>query len=227
LHTHEPPFYLEGYRPASLFHYPAKLILFAKVPPLLLSLGLYFLAYRGVIGGGIFRGFIGVGVVIFILIAFFSVEIVHGLVQGGMNRLLGYETTLSIIFLAFMEATFVTVPGQYQSRRDALLIALTPLCLFLFLLIPVLLWIPGVVGSVLAFLLLVNLSGSAWDIYFLWWLWRKPAETVLYIEGAQLLLVYEPEAEQAKVYVRKNDSHQAPRDESGILGTGKLDRPMK
>ena len=65
-----------------------------------------------------------------------------------------------------LEVTFAAVPGQVQSYRDVLLIAIAPMSLYIFLLIPLLLGHLGIVGNLLAFFLIVNLSGTAWDLFF-------------------------------------------------------------
>jgi hypothetical protein len=66
------------------------------------------------------------------------------------------------VFLFILEVTFAAGPRQVQSYRDALFIAIAPMSLHVFLLIPLLLGHLGIVGNLLAFFLIVNLSGTAW-----------------------------------------------------------------
>jgi len=186
----QPP---DGYQFASIFKYPRRLLYFAKYPPVLISLGLYLSASSGMIGGGVFRGFAGWGVVVFISVVFFSIDTVRGLIQRGICRLLGYSISSFYPLLDPLEPTFAAAPGQFQCRRDALLIAIAPLSLFFLLGIALLFVLPEVISGILAFVLIVNVSGAAWDIYFIGWLLRRPKGTLLFTETILRLSVFEPE----------------------------------
>ena len=192
MYLDEAPFPPEGYHLASTFRYPTILIYIAKSLSILISLGSYELASWGVTGGGVFRGLVSLGGIIFIAIVFFSIDIVRGLIQRGVGRLLGYNISFYILFAAFLEGSFAIAPGQFQSRRDALLIAIAPLSLFITLLLPLLFGLSGMISSAIAFFLMINISGTAWDLYFIWRLLSMPKGTVLYTKHILELLVFEP-----------------------------------
>ncbi len=197
MHLDELPLPPEGYHLDYSFHYPKSFFYIAKSPPILTSLVLYELAYWGIIGGGVFRGLRGSGVVVFITVVFFSIDIVRGLIQRGVSRWLGYDISFFTLFAFVLYQTFAPALGQFQSRRDALLTAIAPLILFILLGVPLLFGLPGRIGGVLAFFLLVNLSGTAWDLYCIWRFLRMPRGTLLYTESIQELLVFEPKSGKA------------------------------
>ena len=114
-----------------------------------------------------------------IVVVFFSIDIVRGLIQRGICHLPGYEISFYPLLFAFLVPTIAADVGRYQRRRDALWIAIAPVSLFLLLGILLLFKLPELVGSILAFVLIVNILGAAWDIYFIGWLLRKPRGTLL------------------------------------------------
>jgi len=190
---HEQPLLLEGYHVVSAFRYPAKLMYAAKLPPILTGMGLYMLAAGGIIGGGVFRGLVGLGDLVFIAVVVFSIDIIRGLIQRGVSRLLGYRISMYTLLIAPLEATFAVGRDQFFSRRDALLIAIAPFCLFLLASIPLLFRLPAMIAGVLAFVLVVNVLGEAWDAYFICWLLWRPRRTMLFTQSIFRLFVFEPE----------------------------------
>jgi len=195
---HEQPLSLEGYHVVSAFRYPAKLMYAAKLPPILIGMSLYMLAAGGIIGGGVFRGLVGLGDLVFIAVVFLSIDIVRGLIQRGASRLLGYRISFYTLLIAPLEATFAVDFDQFYPRRDALLIAIAPLCLFLLAGIPLLFQLPTMVAGVLAFVLIVNVLGEVWDVYFICWLLGRPRSTMLLTENIHLLIIFEPDAEEMR-----------------------------
>ncbi len=195
----EIPFLPEGYRFVSQFRYPKKVVYIVELLPLLTALSFYQIGYWGLINGGSFRGVAGFqGVVrweteIFIIVTILSIQFVHGLIKRGVSYLLGYNISFLTLFIFLLEPTFAVASEQFQSRRDALLIAIAPLSLFIFLLVPLLLERHGIITYMIAIFLLVNLAGTPCDFYFICWLLRRPRRTVLYIENCQTLFIFEPE----------------------------------
>jgi len=190
----DPP---DGYQCVSTFRYPVRLMFITRLLPVLLFSSLYLFASWGIIGGDIVRILASWGAVVFIGVVFMSTDIVRGLIQRGMCHLLGYRISFYTLFLALLEPTFAADPGQFQRRRDALLIAIAPLSLFILLGVPLLFNLPGVIGIILALVLIINIFGAAWDIFFIGWLLRRPRGTILYTENIQLLSVFDPVAVQS------------------------------
>jgi len=192
------PLSLPGYEYLATFRYPPKFVLVAKSPPYLIALGLYQCAYWGVIGGGVFRWLGAWEVVVFVVAVVFSIDMVRGLIQRGASRLLGYHISFYTLLIAPLEATFPVDTDQFYSRRDALLIALAPLCLFLLLSIPLLFFLPTIPGNLLTFILIINIVGTGWDLYFVGWLLRRPRDIMLFTENIHQLVIFEPEAGETR-----------------------------
>ena len=188
----EPP---DGYHFASTFKYPMRILLFIRFLPAFMYPVLYLLAFLGIFSENVFRGLASLGVQVCISIVWFSADIVRGLIQRGICHMLGYEISFYTLFMALLEPTFAAHVGQFQCRRDALLIAVAPLSLFLLLGIPLFFKLPVVISCILAFVLIINLCGTAWDLYFIGWLLRKPRGTLLYTENLLVLCVFEPESD--------------------------------
>jgi hypothetical protein len=192
------PLSLTGYEYLTTFRYPAKFVLVAKSPPYLLALALYQCAYWRVIGGNIFQEIGSVVAFLLVVVVMLSIDVVRGLIQRGACRLLGYHGSFYTIFFAPMEATFPVDTDQFYSRRDALLICLAPLCLFLLFCIPLLFFLPTIPGNILAFVLIINIAGTGWDIYFVGWLLRRPRDVMLFTENVHQLVIFKPEAGETR-----------------------------
>lgn len=181
----------EGYRLTEVFQYPRRLLYVATLLPAFSALSFYIVANRGLVGVGIFRGTEGLEIFVFMTLVFFTTNIIRGLVQRGMSYGLGYGTVFYPLLSAPLEGTFALAPGQVQSRRDALLVALAPLSLFAVLWLPLVFGLSGLIGGALAFFLVVNIAGTSWDLYFVWWLVRKSKGVKLSAASHQELLVFE------------------------------------
>ncbi|HVB24545.1 MAG TPA: metalloprotease family protein [Ktedonobacteraceae bacterium] len=182
----------DGYRFVSTFKYPKRLMFITKFLPGLICISFNLLVSRGIIGGVVLRSLEGFELAMFIVVVYFSIDIVRGLIQRGLCHLLGYEISFYPLLVAFLVPTIAADVGQYQRRRDALWIAIAPVSLFLLLGILLLFKLPELIGSILAFVLIVNILGTAWDIYFIGWLLRRPGGTLLFTENILLLSVFEP-----------------------------------
>ena len=191
MYLDEVPLPPEGYQLASTFRYPTILIYIAKSLSILTFLAFYIPTYWGV---HVFPGFVGLGALVFMTFAFLSTDIVRGVLQRGISRLLGYDISFYTLTFAPLAGTYTTVPGQFQPRRDVLLIAIAPLSLFITLLLPLLFGLSGMISSAIAFFLMINISGTVWDLYFIWRLLSMPKGTVLYTESILELLIFEPGA---------------------------------
>jgi Putative zincin peptidase len=194
----ETSFLPEGYHFVSQYRYPRKILYITELLPPFAALSFYPIGYWGLIDGGSFRGVAGFqGVVrleaeIFIIMTILSTQVVHGLIKRGISHLLGYDISFLTLFMFLLEPTFAASSEQFQPRRDALLIAIAPLSLFIFLLVSLVLEPHEIISYMIAIFLLVNLSGTACDFYFVCWLLRKPKGSVLYVESCQTLFLFEP-----------------------------------
>lgn len=188
----QPP---KGYHFVATFRYPLQVLFFVRLITIVCSIGVYYLASWGIIDKGIFQNVAnlgaGVGTVVFIGIIGFTTEIVRGLIQRGINRLLGYDISFYDLFFSPLEGIFPAAPGQFQARRDALLVAITPLIILLLLWIPLLLGLSGIIAGALVFFLIANTLAAFWDLYFICWLLKKPKGTLLYVQGVLTLSVFE------------------------------------
>lgn len=183
---------LDRYEFTSTFKYPKRLMFVTKFLPGLICIIFNLLVHRGIIGGVVLEGLDGFEFAMFIVAVFFSIDITRGLIQRVICHLLGYKISFYPLFVAFLVPTIAADVGQYQRRRDALWIAITLVSLFLLLGILLLFKLPELIGSILVFVLIVNILGAAWDIYFIGWLLRKPRGTLLFTESILLLSVFEP-----------------------------------
>lgn len=114
----------------------------------------------------------------------------HEWIHGFAYQLLGYRVTYgaSLKLLAAYAAAF----GQWQRRRDNLIVALAPLVVLTLALVP-LLGVPNRVVVVVAFTaLLFNTSGAVGDLYLAWRLLRLPRGTLLYDVDPTLMLIARP-----------------------------------
>lgn len=114
----------------------------------------------------------------------------HEWIHGVAYQLLGYRVTYgaSLKLLAAYAAAF----GQWQRRRDNLIVALAPLVVITLLLMP-LLGVSNRILVVVAFTaLLFNFSGAVGDLYLTWRLLRMPRGTLLYDVDPSLMLIATP-----------------------------------
>ncbi|WP_458208200.1 DUF3267 domain-containing protein [Haladaptatus sp. NG-SE-30] len=125
---------------------------------------------------------LGVGVVLATLI-------VHEAIHGLVFYLLGYRVSFG--FAPHIPALYTAAFDQFVTRRDDLLVELTPLVGITVVAIPLLAG-PPVVASVAYLALLVNTSGAVGDIHLAWRLWRMPPETVFYDVDIEHGYVFEP-----------------------------------
>ncbi|MBA2286063.1 MAG: DUF3267 domain-containing protein [Ktedonobacteraceae bacterium] len=195
MHRHDLPRPPKGYYCAATFQYPERFVYIAKTPPLII-LGVFYL--RAGLNQDVFHGAARQGpwIFIFMIVVGTSTDFVSRLVQRKISRLLGYDTSLLTWLDTIVPGTYTAAPGQFQPRRDVLLIAIAPLSLFLGLFL--LLWLPllfglsGIISDLLFFFLLVNMAGSLWDLYFIGWLLRKPTSTLIYQKRNYTYLAFEP-----------------------------------
>lgn len=182
-----------GYALISTFKYPKSVFYISWLFRFLTAYSLYFFASWELIGGSIFREFETPGYIeVFILFVLLSTEFVRGLIQRVISLSLHYEISFYTLFFWLPIASFAIIPGQFQSRRDALLIAIAPLSMFIFLLVPLLLEPIGMISGILGFVLVVNITGTVWDLYFIYKLLKMSKGTILYTESIIRLLIFKP-----------------------------------
>ncbi|WP_435179928.1 DUF3267 domain-containing protein [Halorussus sp. AFM4] len=183
----EPP---EGYRESRQFSYPG----------LWLSLGSLVLFGAAVVGFGelmtVLRGGAsveytvgpaGIGVVAILSVA---TIVVHELVHGLVYRLLGYRVRYGVALN--MGAAYAAAFGQFQTRRDNLVVALAPLVAFTVVLTPLLAG-PLPVALAAFLVLVVNTSGAIGDLYLSWRLLRMPEDALLYDVDIRHSYIFYPE----------------------------------
>lgn len=182
----------------SEFGYPKNFLIFAKSLSMAFPLVLTWLVGQGFVSGGLFQIVAGGGLGsgdgagIFLVVVLLSFDAIRGLIQRIVSRLLGYEVSFSSLLSAYIQGTYIADPGQLQPRRDALLVALAPLCLFVLVSIPLLFGLQGSFSHFFAFFLMVSILGTVWDLYFVWWLLRKPQGTMLYAKSFFRFTVFTP-----------------------------------
>ncbi|MDQ2716471.1 MAG: hypothetical protein M3Z08_16325 [Chloroflexota bacterium] len=191
MHRHDLPYPPKGYYCAATFQYPERFVYIAKLPPALI-LGVFYI--RAALDQDVFHGAARQGswIFAFMIAVVILTDLVAGLIQREVSRLLGYDISLFTLLDAFVPGTYTGAPGQFQLRRDAFLIALSPLGLFLLLWIPLLFGLSGIIGDVLSFFLLINIANTLWDLYFIGWLLRKPEGTFIYQKRNRTFLAYKP-----------------------------------
>jgi hypothetical protein len=199
----------EGYRWTSTFHYPHILIAVIEVITILLPI-----IVLGPVDYHLFlksqQGQLTLIVAIMIIYPFFTRRIL----QRGVSRLLGYPLSWSSVFsihIFYYMADF-SVEGvdgeEYRSWQDALLMALTPLNLYIMLLIALLLEPGGTTRNILIVILFAGFLPTIADLYFICWLITKPRQAVLSL-GRRTAWLFEPLSadqyphQQAEVPTRK------------------------
>lgn len=177
----EGPHPPEGYYLASVFRPPRSFFSIVKYPSFFVFLACFALPTFGV---EVLPGFAGSGALVFMAVVFVSPDLIRGVIQRGIARLLGYSISFYAFSLMLMLPwTYTAAPRQLLRRRDALLIASAPLSMFIALCIPLLFVPSGLISSALTFFLVMNIIATAWDLYFMGWLLRLPGGTMLYREG--------------------------------------------
>ena len=132
-------------------------------------------------------GLAGIGVVALLSVA---TIVVHELVHGLAYRLLGYRVQYGLALN--MGAAYAAAFGQFQSRRDNLVVALAPLVVFTVVLTPLLAGpLPVALAAFLVFV--VNTSGAIGDLYLAWRLLRMPEGALLYDVDARHSYLFYPE----------------------------------
>lgn len=188
--TPEPPEPPEGYREATAFGYPGwqlsvgSLLLFVVAAA---GFGRVMSVLRG--GGSVefTVGLPGIGVVA--LLSVLTI-VVHELVHGLAYRLLCYRVQYGLALN--MGAAYAAAFGQFQTRRDNLVVALAPLAAFTVVLTPLLAGpLPVALAAFLA--LVVNTSGAIGDLYLSWRLVRMPEGTLLYDADVRHSYLFYPE----------------------------------
>lgn len=165
-----------------------------KFSLLLIPFGLYLLASWSIISG-IFQDLAELGsnsvTMLILAIIMLSTDLVRGLIQRGISRWLGYTISFDDRAFPFMLRTYTAAPGQFQTRRDVLLIAVAPLGVFLLLWLPLLFGLSGTIAGFLLFFLIANILGTIWDFYLIVYLLRRSAAMLLYTESSQNILIFE------------------------------------
>ncbi|WP_161975555.1 DUF3267 domain-containing protein [Tengunoibacter tsumagoiensis] len=162
------------------------------------------LSYWSHTGTIIFQGFsatvIGLMMGVATLLLFAPVLVVHTLLQRRISSVLGYKVSYGLP--AFFQSTpYFADPGQLQSRKDALLIALAPFGLSLLILF-VSFFFPFIgLGSALLVVGIATAGGSLNSLPIAWKLLRVPDTTLLYIEGQATLSLLEPLDGQASSHL--------------------------
>ncbi|WP_132057036.1 metalloprotease family protein [Halorussus amylolyticus] len=186
----EPPDPPEGYREPTTFSYPTPWLLvgsFALLVGAAAGFGALMAEIRGVTSLEISFGPNGIAVVALLVV---GTVVVHELIHGLVSRALGYRVRYGLALN--MGAAYAAAFGQFQTRRDNLLIALAPVVVFTVVLVPLL---AGPLRIALAafLVLVVNTSGAVGDLYLAYRLARMPEGTLLYDADLRHSYVYVPE----------------------------------
>ena len=189
----------EGYRFISQFRYQTKFIQAIAFLTPLVAAPLFILATNGVFLP-LTRG--QLNIVIFFTIV--SPYWMRAIIQRGVGLLFGYSLSVRSFFALRLVASFPVKTAGYRPYRDAFLIALAPLSLYVALLIPLLLSHRGTLGNMLAFVLLMNLLPTAADVYFVGWLLTKSRASLLYM-NPRSAFVFEPLPQDDNVIIRTED----------------------
>ncbi|WP_135851815.1 DUF3267 domain-containing protein [Halorussus salinus] len=188
--TPDPPDPPEGYREPVAFSYPSlwlsvgSLVLFVAA---FVSFGRLMSALRADSALEFTVGPAGIAVVALLSV---GTIVVHELVHGAVYRLLGYRVRYGLALN--MGAAYAAAFGQFQTRRDNVVVALAPLVVFTVVLTPLLAG-PLVVALGAFLVLVVNTSGAIGDLYLSWRLLRMPEGTLLYDLSARHSYIYYPE----------------------------------
>ncbi|NHN57815.1 MULTISPECIES: DUF3267 domain-containing protein [Halorussus] len=183
----EPP---AGYGEPVEFSYPGlwlsvgSLVLFGLA---VLGFGRLMSAIRGDAALEFTVGPAGIGVVAALSVA---TIVVHELVHGLVYRVLGYRVKYGLALN--MGAAYAAAFGQFQTRRDNLLVGLAPLAVFTVVLTPLLAG-PLPVALAAFLVLVVNTSGAIGDLYLSWRLLRMPEGALLYDVDIRHSYIFYPE----------------------------------
>ncbi len=195
MHSHKRPQSPKGYQFAYAFQYPKIFVYINKLSLLFIPFSLYLLARLGMVGG-VFQNLADLGsssgMMLVLALIILLTDFVRGLIQRGISKWFGYTISFDDPAFPFMLRTYTAAPGQFQSRRDVLLIAMSPFGVFLLLGLPLLFGLSGIVGGILLFFLIANILGTFWDFYLMGWLLGKSPASLIYTENAQKLLIFEP-----------------------------------
>ncbi len=126
-----------------------------------------------------------------LLLTILSPFITRGIIQRSVRLLLGYPFSWPSPFISFFTTSFPLKKGEYWSYRDVMLVALSPLSLYVLLLLPLLLGQRGTFGNMLTFILLMSFVPTILDIYLICRLLPNSRRVVLYIRGLTTW-VFEP-----------------------------------
>ena len=146
----------KGYRFTSEFRYRTKFIQVIAFLTPLVGFPLFILATSNVFLP-LTRGQLNI-VVIFTIV---SPYWIRAIIQGSVGLFLGYPLSLSSLLALRLIADLPVKTGEYRPQRDAFIVVLAPLSLYITLLIPLLLSHRGTLGNMLTFVLLMNLLPTA------------------------------------------------------------------
>jgi hypothetical protein len=188
----DPPDPPEGYRePVSFAYPPVKLALGSIALFVLAVVGFGRLTSR-VRGETTFEFTVGLAEIGVVAVLFAGTIVVHELIHGLVYRFLGYRVNYGLALN--VGAAYAAAFGQFQTRRDNLLVALAPIVVITAALTP-LLAVGSLPVAVAAFLVLVvNTSGAIGDLFIAWRLLRMPEGTLMFDVDARHSYVYYPEA---------------------------------
>ena len=185
-----PPESPEGYGEPIEFSYPGLWLSAGSLVLFVLAVAGFGRLMRALRGGTAVEftvGLAGIGVVAALAVA---TIVVHELVHGLVYHLLGYRVRYGLALN--MGAAYAAAFGQFQTRRDNLLVGLAPLAVFTVVLTPLLAG-PLPVALAAFLVLVVNTSGAIGDLYLSWRLLRMPEGALLYDVDIRHSYVYYPE----------------------------------
>jgi len=192
--TLDPPEPPEGYREPVAFSYPSlwlsagSVVLFVAA---FFGFGRLMAALRTDSALEFTVGPTGIAVVALLSV---GTIVVHELVHGAVYRSLGYRVQYGLALN--MGAAYAAAFGQFQTRRDNVVVALAPLVVFTSVLTPLLAG-PLVVGLAAFLVLVVNTAGAIGDLYLSWRLLRMPEGSLLYDADIRHSYIYYPENRDA------------------------------
>ena len=185
-----PPESPEGYGEPTPFSYPGLWLSLGSLVLFIATVVGFSELMRALRGGGPVEytvGLRGIGVVAVLSVA---TIVVHELVHGLVYHLLGYRVRYGLALN--MGAAYAAAFGQFQTRRDNLLVGLAPLVVFTVVLTPLLAG-PLPVALAAFLVLVVNTSGAIGDLYLSWRLLRMPEGALLYDVDIRHSYFYYPE----------------------------------
>ncbi|WP_276300296.1 DUF3267 domain-containing protein [Halorussus lipolyticus] len=188
--TPDPPDPPEGYREPVTFEYPGLALSVGSLALFVAAVFVFGRVMSALRPGATLEFTVGPRGIAVVGVLSVGTVVVHEVVHGLVYRLLGYRVRYGIAWN--MGAAYAAAFGQFQTRRDNLVVALAPLAVFTAVLTPLLAVEPFSVALAAFLVLVVNTSGAIGDLYISWRLLRMPEGTLMYDLDARHSYAYFP-----------------------------------